>query len=74
MGWFVIIVWECELKKSKLDESVNRVETEILLNGERYRKHKEERVALRRQRRLEIKEQRVREERLLAELKKSYKV
>ena len=42
-GWYVIIVWECELKKNQFDESIGRVEKEILSNGESYRRHKEER-------------------------------
>ena len=33
-GWSVIIVWECQLKKAVLDETIARVEAEILRNGE----------------------------------------
>jgi DNA mismatch endonuclease (patch repair protein) len=36
-GWYVIIVWECQLKKGKLDETVERVVDEIVRNGESYR-------------------------------------
>ena len=36
-GWSVIIVWECELKKAKLEETINRVAEEIVRNGEAYR-------------------------------------
>lgn len=36
-GWYVIIVWECQLKKWKLDETVERVVDEIVRNGESYR-------------------------------------
>ena len=32
-GWSVIIVWECQLKKSVLDETIARVEAEIIRNG-----------------------------------------
>lgn len=35
-GWYVIIVWECELKKGSLDETVERVMAEIVKNGEAY--------------------------------------
>lgn len=42
-GWSVIIVWECELKKEQYEETVRRVEKEILSNGESYRLQKEER-------------------------------
>ena len=42
-GWYVIIVWECQLKKGKLDETVARVAEEIVQNGEKYREAQEER-------------------------------
>lgn len=42
-GWSVIIVWECELKKEQYEETIRRVEKEILSNGESYRLQKEER-------------------------------
>lgn len=33
-GWAVIIVWECELEKAHLAETIDRVSSEILHNGE----------------------------------------
>ena len=42
-GWFVIIVWECELKKKNLGPTVERVAAEIIHNGELYRLNQEER-------------------------------
>lgn len=42
-GWSVIIVWECELKKDKIHETIERVEKEILHNGEVQNAIKEER-------------------------------
>lgn len=42
-GWYVIIVWECQLKKGKLDETVERVADEIVKNGEAYRVEQEAR-------------------------------
>ena len=42
-GWYVIIVWECQLKKGKLDETVERVVDEIVRNGESYRVEQEAR-------------------------------
>lgn len=42
-GWSVIIVWECELKKAVLEETVGRVREEILRNGELNRSAQEER-------------------------------
>ena len=43
MGWHVIIVWECQLKKANLEETVDRVVDEIKRNGETYRAEQEER-------------------------------
>lgn len=73
-GWSVIIVWECELKKKRLDETVARVENEILANGEAYRRHEEERRALQKQRQAEIREQKLRQTALMIEIKESHKV
>ena len=42
-GWFVIIVWECELKKAVFEETIARVRDEILRNGEDLLAAKEER-------------------------------
>lgn len=42
-GWFVIIVWECQLRKSELEETIRRMEEEIYRNGGRYRQEKEDR-------------------------------
>ena len=68
-GWDVIIVWECELKKDKFEDTIKRVEKEILANGEVYRQRKEERAAARIQRLTERKEQKERQALLLKELK-----
>lgn len=46
-GWSVIIVWECQLKKAVLDETIRRVDEEIHLNGRQYQKEREERKASR---------------------------
>ena len=35
-GWFVIIVWECELKKSKLEATMANVAATIVQNGNTY--------------------------------------
>ena len=42
-GWYVVIVWECQLKKADLNETVARVETEIRQNGNTYNYLQEER-------------------------------
>lgn len=58
-GWSVIIVWECELKKSKIDETVERVAAEIRRNGDEFHAVQEER---RRAREKYLKEQKTRRE------------
>lgn len=68
-GWEVIIVWECELKKNRFEDTIKRVEKEILANGELYRQRKEERSAARIQRMAERREQKARQALLLKELK-----
>lgn len=42
-GWAVIIVWECQLKRHKMEETISRVSSEILQNGEQYNKYQAER-------------------------------
>jgi len=67
-GWEVIIVWECELKKNRFEDTIKRVEKEILANGELYRQRKEERSAARIQRMAERREQKARQVLLFKEL------
>ena len=52
-GWEVIIVWECELKKSVLPDTVARVSAEIKANGTLFQQRQEERMAERERRRIE---------------------
>ena len=68
-GWSVIIVWECQLKKSKLDETVDRVASEIVRNGETYRAFREERIIAREEYRRERKAKKEKEQALLEEAK-----
>ena len=68
-GWSVIIVWECELEKNRLGETVSRVQQEILSNGELFARHQEERRVARLHRLNERREQKARQESLLNELK-----
>lgn len=35
-GWYVLIVWECELKKARFDDTVNYVASTIRQNGKTY--------------------------------------
>ena len=68
-GWYVIIVWECQLKKANLDETVARVAAEIVQNGESYRVVCEERRKAREEYRRERKARKGREQALLEEAK-----
>lgn len=43
MGWYVIIVWECQLKKPVFGNTVESVVTEIESNGEKHQAEKESR-------------------------------
>ncbi|MBR5398939.1 MAG: hypothetical protein IK103_04000 [Bacteroidales bacterium] len=36
LGWKVVIVWECQLKKAVFEETVSRVRKEILAGGKEY--------------------------------------
>ena len=68
-GWFVIIVWECQLKKAHLAETVEAVSTEIRRNGETLKKAKEERRKAQETYREEQIAKREKEASLLAEIK-----
>ena len=68
-GWSVIIVWECELKKAKLEETIDRVAGEIVRNGEAYRSAQEERKIAREEYRRERRERKEKEQSLLKEVK-----
>ena len=67
-GWSVIIVWECQLKKANLDETVGRVAAEIVQNGEAYREAQEERRKARGEYRKEQKARREKEQALMKEI------
>ncbi len=68
-GWYVIIVWECELKKPHIDKTVNRIASEIINNGVTYQGVQEERRLTRVLYRNERRKQRDREEFLMKEIK-----
>ena len=68
-GWSVIIVWECQLKKANLEETINRVSGEIVRNGDAYRAAREERRKAREEYRQERKARKEREQSLLEEVK-----
>ena len=67
-GWSVIIVWECELKKAVLEETVGRVAEEIARNGEIACAAREERRRAREEYRKELRERKEREAALMAEI------
>ena len=68
-GWSVVIVWEGQLKKANLDETIDRVAAEIVRNGEAYRAAQEERKKAREEYRQERKAREERERTLSAEAK-----
>lgn len=67
-GWYVIIVWECQLKKGTLDDTVERVAAEIVKNGDAYRAEQEARRRAQDDYRQEQKAKREREKALQSEL------
>ncbi len=68
-GWAVIIVWECELEKARLAETINRVSSEIIHNGELLLEAKAARRASRTEYLLTRRALSIRESAHLAELK-----
>ena len=68
--WSVIIVWECELEKTRFDSTVSRVKKEVESNGREHQRRKEERKLIRLQHNLENKEKERRYNQLLLELKR----
>lgn len=71
-GWYVIIVWECQLKKGRIDETVERVASEIVENGKTYRKEQVERRMARKEYRKDQKERKAKACNLMNELKTSF--
>ena len=67
--WSVIIVWECELEKNRIDETIDRVEKEITENGRLYEQRKQDRRILREQYLTERRARRNRQKLLLTEIK-----
>lgn len=49
MGWSVIIVWECQLKKKDFLNTVDKVISEIKTNGEMHQAEKENRKSARKE-------------------------
>ena len=59
-GWFVIIVWECELEKERCGDTISRVEQELLANRALYVRYQKERREARLQRQSESRERKIR--------------
>ena len=68
-GWAVIIVWECQLKKAVFNDTLHRVEDEILRNGEILRSAQDDRRKAREAYRQERKARKERESALKEEIK-----
>lgn len=68
-GWSVIIVWECQLKKAVVEETIHQVEAEILHNGEILRSAQDDRRRSRNEYRQAMKARKEREAALKAELR-----
>ena len=71
-GWSVIIVWECELKKGRLQETVRATASAIRRNGEILRSAQDDRRKAREEYWQARREQKAREESLKAELDAKY--
>ena len=69
-GWFVIIVWECQLKKTIIDKTVELVQNEIIQNGILLHSSIDDRRKSQKEHRLVMKLRREREKQLMEELKK----
>lgn len=68
-GWFVIIVWECQLKKAKFRETIESVAADICKNGETLRQNQQNRRASREAYRQERKDRKERESAILEEIR-----
>jgi DNA mismatch endonuclease (patch repair protein) len=71
-GWSVIIVWECQLKKTAFEETISRVQAEIIRNGERFRCAKDARRKSHESYRQEMKARKERESAVMSELKSKH--
>ena len=68
-GWSVIIVWECQLKKTNIEKTVDIVSAAIIRNGDVYHIAQEERKKAREEYRRERRERKEKEQSLLEEVK-----
>ena len=71
-GWSVLIVWECELKKDRLQETVEATAAAIRRNGEILRSAQDDRRKAREEYRQARREQKAREDALTEELRQKF--
>ena len=69
-GWFVIIVWECQLKRAKFQETLDTITAEIRQNGETMWQEHENRKSSREAYHQERKARKEKESALLEEIKR----
>ena len=68
-GWYVIIIWECQLKKALVDETIAQVAAEIRQNGETLKQIAVDKQRIRKEYQLEVKSRKAQEASLKAEIK-----
>ena len=68
-GWYVIIVWECQLKKGVFANTLSLINEEIIANGDAWSSKEAERKASREEYRRERKARKVREAALKDQLR-----
>ena len=71
-GWYVLIVWECELKKARFERTIERVASTIRKNGNTYHYIQDARRKARALYREERRQYREREAALTEELHQKY--
>src|SRR5574344_654795 len=68
-GWRVIVVWECELKKENLVNTVYQIQKQLNINRESWLMEKADRRERREEWRMEIKRRKELNEKIISELK-----
>ena len=70
-GWFVIIVWECQLKKELLSQTITKIQADLLHNLKVLEQEKEKRLIIQEHYKMERQAKKEREASLNEELKHS---
>ena len=71
-GWFVIVVWECELKKARLQDTVEATASTLRKNGEILRSAQDDRMKARALYQEERRRQKEKEQALTEELHQKF--